>query len=119
MSGGLKVRVLMNSSLEDVLGWKCCNLQGMNLEIHVINAGGKRLAVKSEAELEGPGLAERIDYLYPQGVHALEPGEALSFYCSFDERRFGKFTNIIVKDGAGARYRAAISGGAEAAERIE
>ncbi|HUT52031.1 MAG TPA: hypothetical protein VM658_01435 [bacterium] len=118
-AGGIMVRVLMNSGLEEVLSWKCCNLQGMNLEVHVINGSDERIEARSEMELTGPGGGERVAWLYPPGVHAILPGEALSFYCSHDEERFKTFTNVIIEDGRGRRFRARITGRAEPARIMD
>jgi hypothetical protein len=112
----LAVTVIFNSSVEDVLGWKCCNLQDMNLEIQVTNRGREVARVKSVIVLKGEAGSERIDYLYPHGVHPIAPGEGLSFYCRFDEDRFARFTHAIAEDEAGTRYRAPITGRAEPAE---
>jgi hypothetical protein len=116
MASRLSVTVIINSSVEDVLGWKCCNLQDLNLEIHVTNLGSDEVKIGSAMELQGEGGAERIDYFYPHGVHAIEPREGLSFYCRFDEERFGRFTQVVVFDEAGKGYRARITGKSEAAE---
>lgn len=110
MLWGVLVRVIMNTACEQALGWKCCNLMDMNLEVQVWNAGNAPFFMKSEVFLAGEGGAEKIDYLYPHGVYAIAPGDALSFYCSFDEDRFRRFTRIIVQDGEGKKYHAAISG---------
>jgi hypothetical protein len=115
----IRVKVLMNSTCEDALGWKCCNLQGMNLEIHVENTGVKYVRVKSEVDLVGDGDTDRVGYLYPHGIHPIAPDEALSFYCSYDEQRFRNFSHIVVRDESGRKFRAAITGGGEAAEIVE
>jgi hypothetical protein len=118
VSGGVTIRVLMNSSLEEVLSWKCCNLHGLNLEVQVINGSAERMELNSAIELEGPAASERVDWLYPPGGQALLPGEALSFYGAYDEERFKGFTHVIIGDGRERRFRARITGEAEPAEMI-
>lgn len=100
----------MNSSCEEALDWKCCNLSGMNLELQVINSGDDKVLVRSEAELVGEAASERIDYLYPHGLHCIGPGEALSFYCFFDDERMSGFSHIEIADAGGNKYRAQITG---------
>jgi len=117
MASGLLVRVLSNSSCEDALGWKCINLQGMNLEIQVINAGQDKVFVRSEVELVSDAGSERIDYLFPHGLHPLGPEQAMSFYCSFDEERMKGFSQILITDKQGNQYSAKITGRAEKAEK--
>ena len=116
MKPAILVKVMMNSTCEDALGWKCCNLQGMNLEIQVANSGVKHVWLKSEVDLVGDGAIDRVGYLYPHGTHPLAPDDALSFYCSYDERRFRRFSHVVVMDENGGRYRAAITGAYESAQ---
>ena len=35
----LEIHVIMNSSIEEVLSFKCCNLHDQNCEIHLKNIG--------------------------------------------------------------------------------
>jgi hypothetical protein len=119
MGSELTVRALINSSVEDVLGWKCCNLQDMNLEVQVNNGGGEAVRVKSAMELESGQGSEKIEYLYPPGLQPIGPREGLSFYCRFDEERFRRFSHIIIEDERGRRYRAEITGRSERAERVD
>lgn len=112
----LKVKVIMNTSLEEVLGWKCCSLPGMNLEIQVINQGDGPVRIKSEIEFLGANKSERIDYLYPHGVHSIAPRDRLAFYCSFEEDRFRDFTLVVVRDEYGHGLVAPITGDEEEAK---
>jgi len=119
MRSELTVTVLLNSSVEDVLGWKCCNLQGMNLEVQVSNRGREEVVVLSAMEFRDREAGERVDYFYPAGTHPLGPQEGQSFYCSYDADRFRRFTHVIVTDRAGRRHRAAITGRDEPAALVE
>ena len=114
----LRVRVIISSSSEEVLGWKCINLQDMNLEVHVINQGRDLVRIKSQMELVGNGEAEKVDYFFPYGLHPLGPGQGLSFYCHFEEDRFKRFTGIIIEDDTGNHYQAPITGRSEPARRL-
>ena len=52
----LEIRIIMNSSVEDILAFKtCCSLKmfDQNLEIHVANQGTGPVTVPSYFDLEG------------------------------------------------------------------
>ena len=110
MKSFVSVKAQINSSCEDALGWKCCNLQGMNLEIQVANTGVKYVWVRSEVVLVGDRDQDKVEYLYPHGTHPLAPDQVLSFYCTYDEHRFKRFSHIVVMDREGRRHQAAITG---------
>lgn len=110
MDSPLLVRAIINSSVEAVLNFKCVNLMDMNLEVQVMNAGREVVGVRSEIELSTDSERERVDYLYPHGVHLLGPDQTMSFYLSYDERRFSRFTRIAVFDDQGHLHFATISG---------
>jgi hypothetical protein len=101
----LDVRVIMNSSVEDVLGFKCCALQDQNLELHIRNAGEHPLAVRHYFDLENGEETRRCDTLYPPWVRELGPGETSAFYCSMDETVWNRFITIVLYDGEGNAYR--------------
>ncbi len=111
----LFVRLIVNSSMEEVLGWKCVNLQGMNMELHVTNEGRDTMRLRSEAVLMAAETERRIDYLYPHGVHELGPHQGLAFYFGFDEDEASRFDRVGVADDEGALYVAKITGSAEKA----
>ena len=109
----LKIKVIMNTSMEAVLDFKCCHLAGQNCEFHVTNAGRETLVVPSHCDLEGEGGVERIPNLYPPGEHPLRPGETLAFYCSLDERLLARCRRIIFYDQSGRRYPSILEPGRE------
>ncbi|MFO8057434.1 MAG: hypothetical protein R6V10_09075 [bacterium] len=115
MASNLMIRVIWNSSCEEVLGWKCVNLMDMNLEVHVHNRGRDVIHLRSEIELSGNKGAERLDNLYPHGVHPLGPDQTMSFYCSSDDARLELYSNISVFDAKGRAYKAVITGHMEEA----
>jgi len=115
----LSVRLILDSSVEEVLGWKCVSLQDMNLEIHVKNNGPAPVGLKSEIELSGEDWSEKIDYLYPHGLHRIEPGEAMALYCSYDPEKTGRVSHVTITDEGGKRHRAAVTGRMEECEDIE
>jgi len=104
----LRIKVLMNSNMEEVLDFKCCDLHGQNLEIQVENAGPEPLQVPNSCDLEGDGGSFRLDFLYPPGLHSLSPGETLAFYCTLDERILSRYRRIVFCDSTGRRHEQAL-----------
>ena len=100
----LKVVVIMNTAMEEIFSKKCCAYHDMNLEIQVRNEGSSPVKVPSYCDFEGRGEIERIEYLMPHGVHLLQPGEAMSFYCSFDEHRWESVRKVVFYDNDGNPY---------------
>lgn len=96
----------MNSSVEEILSFKCCHLHDQNLEIHLTNTGGGVLTVPSACELVGEEERFRIDYLYPPGPYRLPPGEVTACYCSLGEEVFERYRWIVFRDAEGQEHRA-------------
>jgi hypothetical protein len=102
----LKIEVIMNSSIEEVLSFKCCNLHDQNFEIHLRNVGTEPIRVPSACELVGEGARLRIETLYPAGTYTVAPGEVTACYCTLTEEVFAKYDAILFTDTEGRRYRA-------------
>lgn len=105
----LKIRVIMNSNLEEILDFKCCNLQGQNFEIHLFNPDPEPLMVFNSCELESETETIRLNYLYPPGVRLIPPGETVAFYCALDETIINRFQRIVFQDTRGRRHPAKLS----------
>lgn len=101
----LELRVIMNSAVEEVLSFKCCNLHGQNFEIHLRNLGTDPVTVPSSCELEGDEGRLRIDTLYPAGEYTLAPGEVRACYCSLDEGIYDTYRSIVFTDTQGREHR--------------
>jgi hypothetical protein len=102
----LDIKVIMNSSVEEVLSFKCCHLHDQNLEIHLKNVGQEPVTVPSCFELVGQGERLRIDYLYPPGRYTLPPGEVTACYCSLTDEVYARFQWIVFRDTEGREHRA-------------
>ena len=102
----LEVKVIMNSSVEDVIGFKCCSLPDQNLEIHVKNLGRNALKVPSRFELEGEGGVTELKTVYPPGGQLVQPGESAAFYCTMDEEVWKSVRAITAFDDKGKPFRA-------------
>ena len=104
----IKIKVIMNSSIEEVLSFKCCNLHGQNMEIILTNPGHEPLTVHGSCELLDTGREERlrVDYLFPPGPYKLLPGEPLACYCSVADEVYSRYTWIVFLDTSGKEHRA-------------
>ncbi len=102
----LEIRVIMNSSIEDVLSFKCCNLHDQNCEIHLKNIGPDPITLPCACELVRGDSRLRIDTLYPGGICTIAPGEVAAFYCTLEEEVFSEYESIAFFDTEGREYMA-------------
>ncbi len=102
----LEIHVIMNSSIEDVLSFKCCNLHDQNCEIHLKNLGTDPITVPSSCELIGEEGKFRLDTLYPGGTYTVTPGEVTACYCTLAEDVYDKYQSIVFTDTEGRKYSA-------------
>ena len=102
----LEIRVIMNSSIEEVLSFKCCHLMDQNLEIHVRNVGQESLTVPNTCELVNEEERFQINYLFPQGGYTIHPGETVAYYCTLPDAVFEKYQSIVFRDGRGREHAA-------------
>ncbi len=115
MSCPIMIKVVRNSSSEEVLGWKCINLMDMNLEVRVHNGGRDMEHIRSRIELCGERGGHLIENLYPHGVHPLGPDQTMSFYCSVDDNLLDVYLKVRVFDDQERQYEAPITGRMEPA----
>lgn len=109
--GQVEIKVLMNSSIEDVLSFKCCNLHDQNMEIHLKNLGPESLTVPGMCELVGKSEADRfrIETLFPVGPYTLPPGEVVACYCTLEDETYARYGWIVFHDTKGREHRAPLS----------
>ena len=106
----IEIKVLMNSAIEEVLSFKCCNLHGLNMEIHLKNLDSEPVTVPNVCELlDAEGEKLRINNLYPVGPYTLPPGESLACYSSLPEEMFTRYQWIIFRDTLNREHRAPVS----------
>ncbi len=98
--------MIMNSSIEEVLSFKCCSLHDQNLEIHLKNQGREPVTVPSACRLVCEKDNYLIDTLFPAGGITIMPGEAQACYSSLDEDIYLKYQWIVFEDNQGQEYRA-------------
>ncbi len=104
----IRIRPIMNSSVEEVISFKCCNLHGLNLEIHLENLEDEPVTVPGGCELVGEREEDRfrIDFLYPPGPYTLRPRDPLACYCSLADEIFERYRWIVFRDRRGREHRA-------------
>ncbi len=109
--GRLEIKVLMNSSIEEILSFKCCNLHDQNMEIHLKNLGPDSLTVPGLCELVGENEEDRfrIETLFPVGPYNLPPGEVVACYCTLADETYARYGWIVFRDTEGREHRAELS----------
>jgi len=81
----LELKIMMNSSVEEILDFKCCHLQGMNLELSLKNQGDESFEAPTSFKLEPDEKSHPLFYLYPPWTQQIEPGTCLSLYCNMSD----------------------------------
>jgi len=104
----LDVKVIMNSCMEEVLGFKCCGLPDQNLEMHIRNAGDNPVTVCGTFNLENETETLTCGHLFPPWEQTLQPGAATAFYCSMDESVWNRYQILTISDKEGNAYRFSI-----------
>ena len=100
----LDVNIIMNSSIEEVLAFKCCNLPNQNLEIHLRNTGDRPLSLSCFFVLKNDSESRRVDNFYPYGDLALPPGEITALYCNMDASEWARYRTISFFEKTGREY---------------
>lgn len=90
----LKLKIIMNSSVEEILDFKCCDLQGMNLELNFKNQGEKSVEAPTSFKLEQEGKSHHMFYLYPPWAQQIFPDSFLSLYCNMVEDILQQYQTI-------------------------
>ena len=101
----LDVKIILNSHMEEVLAFKCCGLPDQNLEMHVYNIGDHPVTVSGIFTLENEKESLTCNHLFPPWEQEIQPGDAVAFYCSMDERDWNKYSTLAISDKEGNVYR--------------
>ena len=104
----LHIRVIMNSTVEDVFNFKtgcCLRLFDQNLEILLENSRPQPIVISSYFDLEiNNGDIRRIDTLMPAGNQEIAPGDIKAFYCQMDEHLWKRSKALTFYDNKGNIY---------------
>ena len=98
----------MNTSMEDILAFKCCALPNQNLEVQVVNGSEKPLVMKSQFFLINDEETLKVENIYPPFRQTIAPKDISAFYCSIDEGQFEKYHTLQMVDVEGNTYEEAI-----------
>ncbi len=101
----LKVKIIMNSVMEEILAFRCCNIPNQNLEMHVDNTGDQPVTVPGRFTLENENGILECSHLFPPWGQTIEPGTGAAFYCSMDESEWERYQTLTIFDGEGNTYR--------------
>lgn len=104
----LEIRLIFNSSCQDVFCRKCLSLPDQNVELRVRNSSASDIFLLSAMDLLGPEGTMHIPNLFPHGEHRLGPGESMSLYTYLDEGQVSRFHTLILRDSEGKGYSAPI-----------
>ena len=104
----IRIKVFMNSSVEEVLSFKCCNMHDQNLEIHLTNLTDEPVTVAGSCDLvgENEGDVFRLDTLNPPGPYTLRPGEPLACYAMLLDEIYERYRWVVFRDDRGREHRA-------------
>ncbi len=100
----LKLKIIMNSNLEEVLSARCVGLHNQNLELHVQNNGDETVTISGGYVLENNTETFKCGQLFPPWEQPIYPGRTLAFYSSMDENIWNKFNTITISDTKGNGY---------------
>jgi hypothetical protein len=101
----LEATIIMDSSVEHVIAFKCCNLPDQNLEVHLRNTGGRPLTIQGFFVLENDTETKRIDNVYPPGALRVPAGELVALYCQMDSTEWNQYQTITFFDAEGCSHR--------------
>jgi hypothetical protein len=102
------VKAIMNTSMEDILAFKCCSLPNQNLEIHVINASEKAVVVNNWFYLKNDRETLKVENLYPPHPVTVHPNDISAFYCNMDENTWERYKTLVMIDTEGKEYSTSI-----------
>jgi hypothetical protein len=103
----LEIRPIMNSAVEEILGFKtCCGMRtfDQNLEILVTNRGDRPVVVVGRFDLVDERGVYRVRTLMPPGDQRIRPGHTIAFYCMMDESLWAAAREIVFHDTEGNPY---------------
>ena len=97
----LDIAIIVDSPVESVLDFKCCQLAGLNIEVLVRNRGPAPATVGGPLRFTAAdGRTGYLD-LYPFGPVTVAPGDVAALYGSMDADRLRHCHRFTLCDGAG------------------
>jgi hypothetical protein len=97
----LTLTVHMNSGIQEILEFKCCNLSNLNLEIIVHNRGERPAAMPSSFALENDRERRIFKEVYPPWPQTVQPGDCCALYGAMDETIWNRYRRLVITDTDG------------------
>lgn len=101
----IELTIHMNSDITDVLEWKCCNINGLNLELIFYNSGEKEVVAPNSFILENDNEKITIDTVYPPWLQKIQPKDYGCIYCSMEDKIWQKYHTLTIKDESGQEHQ--------------
>jgi hypothetical protein len=108
----LEIRPIMNSCVEEILGFKtCCGAKfiDLNLEIMIRNKGTVPVTVLGYFDLETADRSARIRAVTPPEPRTILPGDVIAYYCFMDETLWGQARRLVFHDSCGGAHSAVVT----------
>jgi hypothetical protein len=100
----VKVNVIMNTSMGEVLAFKCCALPDQNLEVQIENKQDRPIEIRNFFVLKNDEESLRIEHVYPPWHQRIAPNDICAFYCNMDEAVWKRFNRLSVMDAEGNEF---------------
>ncbi len=101
----IELTATINSDVEEILSFRCCNMHGLNLELLIKNKGNLPIEIENHFILWSEKTSLRCENLYPPQPRKVGPCELVTFYTSMDERIWEQYQALSVYDTMGNEYR--------------
>ncbi len=101
----IELTAIINSEVEEILSFRCCNMHGLNLELLIKNNGSLPVEIENYFILWSEKASLKCEHLYPPHSRMVAPCEHTTFYTSMDERIWDQHQEISVYDTSGTEYR--------------
>ena len=101
----VKVNIIMNTSMGEVLAFKCCSLPDQNLEVQIENNLDHPVQICNFFVLKNDKESLKIEYVYPPWHQRIAPSDICAFYCNMDENIWKRYSSLEVVDTDGNVYR--------------
>lgn len=101
----IELKIHMNSSITEVMEWKCCNVSGLNLELIFHNTGNEAVPAPASFRLENDEETLNIDMIYPPWPQQLLPKDYSSIYCSMDDETWLNYHTLSITVDGEKEYR--------------
>ncbi|MFO7963451.1 MAG: hypothetical protein R6U50_05975 [Desulfobacterales bacterium] len=105
----IKLNIIMNTNMEEVLAFKCCSLPDQNLEVQIKNTAPHPITIQNFFVLRNDDRMLKVEHVYPPRNQKIDPNDMGAFYCSMDENVWQNYNVLEVMDTEGNTYRESYS----------